>query len=71
MTFVDVAGNVLGGGDFFVDADGDGIFNLSEIEGPAGYKTTLTGDQFVSDYVDGTTVTVEKNQQRDNYQCCL
>ena len=60
VTFVDAAGNVLGGGDFFVDADGDGIFNLSEIEAPAGYKTTLTGDQFVSDYVDGKTVTVEK-----------
>ncbi len=60
VTFVDAAGNVLGGGDFFVDADGDGIFNLSEIEAPAGYKTTLTGDQFVSDYVDGKTVIVEK-----------
>ena len=59
VTFVDAAGNVLGD-DFFVDADGDGIFNLSEIEAPAGYKTTLTGDQFVSDYVDGKTVTVEK-----------
>ena len=29
--FVDAAGTVVAGGDYFVDADGDGVFNVSEL----------------------------------------
>ena len=53
--FVDVAGTVVAGGDYFVDADGDGIFNLSELPVPEGYELSLAGDQFVKDYVGKTT----------------
>ena len=50
LQFVDENGNTVGGGDFFVDADGDGIFNWKEIEGPVGYRLAVTGDAFVKDY---------------------
>ena len=53
--FVDAAGTVVAGGDYFVDADGDGIFNLSELPVPEGYELSLAGDQFVKDYVGKTT----------------
>ena len=46
---------VVAGGDYFVDADGDGIFNLSELPVPEGYELSLAGDQFVKDYVGKTT----------------
>ena len=47
MTFKDGAGNVLGGGDYFVDEDGDGIANYSELDLPVGYELKETGDFFV------------------------
>jgi len=53
--FVDAAGTVVAGGDYFVDADGDGIFNLSELPVPEGYELSLAGDQFVKDYAGKTT----------------
>ncbi|WP_277257769.1 LPXTG cell wall anchor domain-containing protein [Merdimonas faecis] len=56
VIFKDEAGNNLGGGDFFVDPDGDGIFNLSEIKAPVGYTLNLKGDQFVTDYAGKTTI---------------
>ena len=31
VQFVDENGNVIAGGDYFVDADGDGIFHHSEL----------------------------------------
>ena len=46
---------VVAGGDYFVDADGDGIFNLSELPVPEGYELSLAGDQFVKDYIGKTT----------------
>lgn len=63
FVFVDANGKNLGGGDVIVDADKDGIFNWSEVKGivPAGYELTLSGDQFVADYIGGTnTITVNK-----------
>ena len=60
VQFVDAAGNVIGGGDCFVDQDGDGIFKYDELASivPAGYKMTVSGDCFVS---EGTIkVNVEK-----------
>ena len=52
VTFVDAAGNNVGGGDVVVDEDGDGIFKYDELNEivPDGYKLTAGGDQFVSDY---------------------
>ena len=47
VTFKDEAGNVLGGGDYFVDEDGDGIANYSELDLPVGYELIVTGDFFV------------------------
>ena len=32
---------VVAGGDYFVDADGDGIFNLSELPVPEGYELSF------------------------------
>ena len=54
VQFVD-GNKVVAGGDYFVDADGDGIFNLSELPVPEGYELSLSGDQFVKDYVGKTT----------------
>ncbi|MBS5431340.1 MAG: LPXTG cell wall anchor domain-containing protein [Lachnospiraceae bacterium] len=56
VVFEDGAGNNLGGGDFTVDTDGDGIFNTSEIKAPVGYTLDVKGDQFVKDYTGKTTV---------------
>ncbi len=58
VTFVDESGNNVGGGDFFVDADGDGVFNYSELQLPEGYELVTAGDAFVSQ--GSFTVTVKK-----------
>ena len=44
--FVDENGNVIAGGDYFVDADGDGIFHHSELLEwvPEGYELKTVGD---------------------------
>ena len=47
VTYKDEKGNVLGGGDYFVDEDGDGIANYSELDLPVGYELIVTGDFFV------------------------
>ena len=47
VTYKDEDGNVLGGGDYFVDEDGDGIANYSELDLPVGYELIVTGDFFV------------------------
>ena len=56
VQFVDAENNdvVLAGGDYFVDADGDGIFNVNELTEwlPEGYKPMVLGDFFVADYKD-------------------
>ena len=49
VQFIDENGTVVGGGDYFVDEDGDGIFNASELELPVGYKLNGGGDYFVTD----------------------
>lgn len=50
--FVDEAGVVLAGGDYFVDADGDGIFNHTEVLEwvPEGYELATLGDFQVEFY---------------------
>lgn len=59
--FVDAAGTVVAGGNYFVDADGDGIFNVSELPVPEGYKAETVGDFFTKDYADtALQVTVDK-----------
>ena len=65
LQFVDEAGEVVGGGDYFVDEDGDGIFNWKEIELPAGYAFNESGDAFVKDFSadDATQVKVHKIQK--------
>lgn len=57
VVFVDEEGNVLGGGDFFVDPDGDGIANYSELTLPVGYELITTGDFFVENG-DSYTITL-------------
>ena len=47
VVYVDENGNNLGGGDYFVDEDGDGIANYSELDLPVGYELKETGDFFV------------------------
>ena len=44
-------GQVLAGGDYFVDSDGDGIFKYEELEEyvPEGYKMAVTGTAKVED----------------------
>ena len=49
VVFVDEDGNNLGGGDYIVDEDGDGIANYSELDLPVGYELIVTGDFFVED----------------------
>lgn len=53
VVFLDEAGNNLGGGDYIVDPDGDGIANYSELSLPEGYKLKETGDFFVDPDGDG------------------
>lgn len=61
VVFVDEAGNNLGGGDYFIDADGDGIANYSEFALPEGYELITTGDFFVKDFEGKTTtITLQK-----------
>ena len=55
VVFEDRQGNNLGGGDYLVDEDGDGVANYSELDLPAGYKLIETGDFFVKDAADGMT----------------
>ena len=47
VVFVDENGKNAGGGDFFVDADGDGMFNYSELTLPEGYELNGGGDEFL------------------------
>ena len=47
VVFLDEAGNNLGGEDYYIDADGDGIANYSELTLPVGYELITTGDFFV------------------------
>ena len=42
--FVDAAGTVVAGGDYFVDADGDGVFNVSEFQYQKDTKQRPVGD---------------------------
>lgn len=61
VVFVDEAGNNLGGGDYFIDADGDGIANYTEFALPEGYELITTGDFFVKDFEGKTTtITLQK-----------
>lgn len=61
VVFVDEAGNNLGGGDYYIDADGDGIANYTEFALPQGYKLITTGDFFVKDFEGKTTtITLQK-----------
>lgn len=61
VVFVDEAGNNLGGGDYFIDTDGDGIANYSEFALPEGYELITTGDFFVKDFEGKTTtITLQK-----------
>ena len=57
VVFVDEAGNNLGGGDYYIDADGDGIANYTEFALPEGYELITTGDFFVKDF-EGKTTTI-------------
>ena len=52
IQFVDEKGNVVAGGDYFVDKDGDGIFNHTEILEwvPEGYELKSFGDYLVELY---------------------
>src|SRR5699024_7468700 len=47
VLFKSEGGKNLGGGDFFVDPDGDGVANYSELTLPEGYELIETGDFFV------------------------
>ena len=49
VSYTDPQGNSLGGGDYLVDLDGDGIANYSELALPVGYKLNVTGDFFVTE----------------------
>lgn len=61
VVFVDEAGNNLGGGDYYIDADGDGIANYTEFALPEGYELITTGDFFVKDFEGKTTtITLQK-----------
>ena len=62
LVFVDENGENVGGGDYFVDEDGDGIFNWSEVTAPAGYRFSETGDDFVEKYsaTEAKEVRIEK-----------
>ena len=61
VVFVDEAGNNLGGGDYRVDLDNDGVANYSELTLPAGCELITTGDFFVKDFEGKTTtITLQK-----------
>ena len=69
VVFKSTGGKNLGGGDFVVDADGDGVANYNELPLPDGYELTETGDFFVQDgnsyvitlkkIVEGTIINVQ------------
>lgn len=69
VVFKSTGGKNLGGGDFVVDADGDGVANYNELPLPEGYELTETGDFFVKDgnsyvitlkkIVEGTIINVQ------------
>ena len=44
VTYTDPQGNDLGGGDYVVDLDGDGIANYSELALPVGYKLSVVSE---------------------------
>lgn len=64
VTFVDEEGNNLGGGDYFVDLDDDGIANYSELQLPEGYELIQTGNFFV-DANNPYTITLHKVQTHE------
>lgn len=49
VVFTDENGNNVGGGDQWVDADGDGVFKATELDLPEGYELNGGGDYFVTD----------------------
>lgn len=64
VTFKSTGGKALGGGDYFVDEDGDGIANYSELQLPEGYELIQTGDFFV-DANNPYTITLHKVQTHE------
>ena len=64
VTSKSTGGKALGGGDYFVDEDGDGIANYSELQLPEGYNLTETGDFFV-DANNPYTITLHKVQTHE------
>lgn len=53
VVFTDENGNNVGGGDQWVDADGDGVFKATELDLPEGYELNGGGDYFVDEDGDG------------------
>ena len=70
VVYVDEEGNVIGGGDFFVDPDGDGIANYSELTLPVGYELITTGDFSVENGASYTitlrAITTEEGNKEDS-----
>ena len=64
VTFKSTGGKALGGGDYFVDEDGDGIANYSELQLPEGFELIQTGDFFV-DANNPYTITLHKVQTHE------
>ena len=64
VTFKSTGGKALGGGDYFVDLDDDGIANYSELQLPEGYELIQTGDFFV-DANNPYTITLHKVQTHE------
>ena len=68
IQFVDEKGNVVAGGDYFVDKDGDGIFNHTEILEwvPEGYELKSFGDYLVELFKETPLqLTVVKSENPD------
>lgn len=61
VVYVDENGKNLGGGDYRVDLDNDGVANYSELTLPAGYELIETGDFFVKDFEGKTNTITVKN----------
>lgn len=64
VAYKSTGGKALGGGDYFVDEDGDGIANYSELQLPEGYELIQTGDFFV-DANNPYTITLHKVQTHE------
>ena len=64
VTYKSKGGKALGGGDYFVDLDDDGIANYSELQLPEGYELIQTGDFFV-DANNPYTITLHKVQTHE------